>query len=643
MRSIVAFLVASIAAAAQAPEIARLEKRIAGQPNNIADRQSLLRALSFQGSVPVEKARAGRRTLILWLIEHQSSSKIFDEPFMQLWPRGRLGDPDGYRQAARLWMEQAAAPGASMKTIANAAIFFKIPDASEGLAILDAAGRDHPHDPDLARARGVIDAALILGISGLNDAALPRYTTNAAARDTPAAANALQEVDSSQDANLVGSAGEFLSRTSYEIPPNVTFGDDDALALAEKWLRRARELAPASGEWNVPLANTIRRTAFRINDPAGKLRQLNESSSLLPEGAKHSLLPSIAQAEFEAGDDAAAERDARALTEKPQSFADYYIGQMVLGLLAFAHGDVAEAKERLLASVKPPPSFKNPTIQPNMMLAQDIFDSGDRDTVVAFLEALRPLWPFDQGHLDHMVNFVKRGAAPLDLMQMTIELLGLDFRNRIAPDFEIKDGGGKLWTRDQLSGKVVALVFGTGPSVEKLTKDFSPRGVEFFHASASREDPLARRFEIESDPTLIVLDRKGLVISYLPGKSNETAWQREIERGISGQAFGNQGTVGVPQPKDSVINGSRATLSWGEADNAESYVVEWDSRDEKGWIFDREGTVRVIPTRNTSAILDLTGFSRIRWRVYAVPRVGRGGSPSGWRELEGVPVTKIYK
>ena len=46
---------------------------------------------------------------------------------------------------------------------------------------------------------------------------------------------------------------------------------------------------------------------------------------------------------------------------------------------------------------------------------------------------------------------------------------------------------------------------------------------------------------------------------------------------------------------------------------------------------------------DTSATLDLNGFTRLRWRVYAVPRFGPGGKESTWREIEGTPVTKIYK
>jgi len=646
MRTIVAFILIAIPIAAQNPaEVERLEKRIADRPDNAADRQALLRAVSFQGGVPVEKARPVRRVQILWLIAHQPDAKIFDEPFTQLWPRGRLADPEGYAQAAQLWREKASAPGASTKAIANAAAFFKIPDAAEGLAILDAAEVGHPHDPDLARARGILDAAAILGLAGIDDTNFPRFTTSTAKRDTPAAASARKQVESSDDANVPGGAGEFFSRTNnINAPFNITFGDDDMQALAEKWLRRARQLAPTSDAWNSALSNVIRARSQRTNDPAEKLRLLNEACALLPDAQKLNMRADIAQAEFEASDDASAERDAQALAAAVRNIYDWHIGQMVLGRLALARGDEAAAKEHLLASVRPPASIKNPVLQPNMTLAQEILDSGDKQTVLAFLEASRDIWKFDQGRLDHMVNFVKRGLPPLDLQQLANQLPGRDFRQRTAPDFEVKDREGKTWKRDQLSGKVVALAFGTGPGLDKLQKDFSARGVQFFQAAATREDVLARRFEVESDPTLVVIDRQGRVASYLAGKADEAAWRREIETGISGAGIPGPLNVGVPKPKDAtIIEAGKATVSWDPVDNAESYVVEWDSRDEKGWIFDRDQTVRVFATRDTSATLDLNGFARLRWRVYAVPRIGQGGKESAWREIEGTPVTKIYK
>jgi hypothetical protein len=645
MRTIVAFILFAFPIAAQNPaEIDRLLKQIAAHPDNTADRQALLRAVAFQGAAPAEKARPIRREQILWLIEHHPDAKIFDEPFMQLWPRGRLGDPDGYAQAAALWKETAAAPGASTKAIANAALFFKIPDAGEGLAILDAAERDRPHDPDLARARGVLDAALILGLSGIDDNNFPIYTTNTARRAAPPATAARKQVDTSDDANLVGGAGEFFTHNNFFIASfNIILGDDDVQALAEKWLRRARQLAPSPDTWNSALSNAIRASASRANDPVQKLKLLNEASGILPENQKRNMLAEIAQAEFDASDDADAERDAQTLVASNRGLSDYHVGQTVLGRLELARGNAAAAREHMLASVTPPAPIKNLTLRPNMQLAQEILDAGDKDSVVAFLEASRTLWPFDQGRLDHVINFVKRSAPGLDLQRMANQPPGLDFRQRPAPDFEVKDRDGKTWTRDQLSGKVVALVFGSGPAIDKIVQTFSPR-VAFFHALANREDPLARRFEIESDPTLVVIDRESRVVSYLPGKSSEAAWRREIETGISGPTNSGPFSVGVPEPKNSTaIDAGKAAVSWEPVDNAESYVVEWDSRDEKGWMFDREGTVRVIPTRETSATIDLTGFTRIRWRVYAVPRFGLPGKESAWREIDGVPVTKIYK
>lgn len=71
--------------------------------------------------------------------------------------------------------------------------------------------------------------------------------------------------------------------------------------------------------------------------------------------------------------------------------------------------------------------------------------------------------------------------------------------------------------------------------------------------------------------------------------------------------------------------GGKVTLAWEPVENAESYVVEWDSWQESGWLFDLDQTVRVIPTRDSSIMLDLTRFIRVRWRVYAVPKFGPSG------------------
>jgi len=640
MRTIVALLIGGFAAAQTPAEVERLEKALADRPDNGQTRQAFQKALTTTEGVPLDQLCAARRALILWLIWHQPESKMFEEPSTLLWPHGRMGDPDGFDQATRLWKEQAAKPGATAKTIANAALFFRGTDPAEGLAILDSGAADHSGDPDLARARGILYVAEMAGVSGVGESNNRiRLITNGAKRALPSAAKAREAIETSKDASLVGAAGDFLTRTgTLEIPGDVTFGDDDAPALAEHWLRRAHELAPSDVEWNNPLGNAVRQRAQRTNDPTEKLRLLAEAYTLLPDNAKPGIRTEMAVAEFASGDDASTERDAHAMADTPSSPFEYNLGQTLLGRLAVARGDVAEAKDRLLASLNPPAKFKNPAFEPNMTLAQDVYDSGDHDAVIQFLEASRTVWKSDRGRIDRMISYVKK-APSADLVQLSRQFPGNELLRQPAPPFEATDLDGKSWTREQLSGRVAALEFGRVPLAEKVSKDFAPRGAVLLQV---RDDDTKRRFGVLTNPTVVVIDGQGNVSGFRSGTATEADWRNEFESG-----FGRGTTPAIlPAPKQTEpIAGEHGefTLSWEPIDSAESYVVEWDSRDESGWIFDRDHTLRVIPIRETLAMLDVTGFTRIRWRVYAVPRNGPPGAVSAWRELEGAPVTKIYK
>jgi hypothetical protein len=640
MRTIVALLIGALAAAQTPAEVERLEKALADHPDNGQARQAFQKALTTTEGLPLDQLCAARRALILWLIEHQPESKMFEEPFSLLWLRGRMGDPEGFYQAARLWKEQAAKPGATPKTIANAALFFRGTNPAEGLELLDAAAPDHPADPDLARARGILYLAEMAGVSGIGEASNRiRLVTNGTKRALPAAREARAAIEASKDAHLVGAAGDFLTRNgALDIPGDVMFGDDDVPALAERWLRRARELAPADVEWNVPLGNAIRQRAQRTNDPTEKLRLLAEAYTLLPDNAKPGIRADMAIAEFASGDDASTERDARVMVDNPSSPLEYNLGQTLLGRLAVARGNTAEGKERLLASLNPPAKFKNPAFDPNMTLAQDVYDSGDHDAVLQFLEASRAVWKSDRGRIDRMISYVKK-APSADLVQLSRQFPGNDLLRQPAPPFEASDLDGKTWTREQLAGKVAALEFGRAPLAEKVSKDFAPRGAVLLQV---QDDDTRRRFGVLTNPTVVVIDRQGNVTAFRSGAATEADWRNEFETG-----FG-RGTAPalLPAPKQAEpAEGAygKAALAWEPIDSAESYIVEWDTRDENGWIFDRDHTLRVIPTRETSTVLDITGFSRVRWRVYAVPRNGQPGAVSPWRELEGAPVTKIYK
>jgi hypothetical protein len=224
----------------------------------------------------------------------------------------------------------------------------------------------------------------------------------------------------------------------------------------------------------------------------------------------------------------------------------------------------------------------------------------------------------------------------VDLVQLSRQLPGAEVLRHSAPAFEARDLDGNSWTREQLTGKVVVLEFGTAPLAEKVWKDYAARGAILLQI---KDDDTKRRFEVLTNPTLVVIDRQGNVSGFRSGDATEADWRTEFE---SGFGRGANPPLTLPAPKQAeTAEGGR--VSWEPVDGAESYLVEWDSREDNGWVFDRDHTVRVIPTRDTSVVLDLKGFTRVRWRIYAVPRSGQPGSASPWRELDGIPLTKIYK
>ena len=635
MRTIVAFILASFVAAAQTPaDLEKAEKTIADHPDVAQHRLNLLAGLINPGNpLPPEKIRETRRRHILWLIEHHPEIPNFAEPTLLVPERGRLADAAGSAEAVGLWKAIAADPAAKPEVVANAAIYLRALDIRAALAILD--GR--PENPVFSRARGMVDAAAVVGLSGIGRGA--QFGTSAALRSAPEAKAARVEIDSSPNADLVGKAGVVLAMVGaqIEVPFDLTFGDDDQITLAERWLRRAGQLAPAVEEWKTALGRALITKSNRVTDPREMVRLLREADSLTTDSAAGSrVLSNLVLAEFDAGDDQAAEHDSRRLLTNAQNNPNAYsVAETVLGRVAAAKGDLNGAKTHLTASITMPASIKNASFQPNMTLAQDLYDAGEKDAVIQFLEASRNVWKFDRGRIDRMISFVKK-APSVDLARLANQFPGAEVRGRPAPAFEAKDLDGKTWTREQLSGKVVALEFGKAPLAEKIAKE---RGMVLLEV---QDDDTKRRFEVLTDPTVVVIDSRGNVAGFRSGPASDAEWRSEFDSGFGRGP--NPVVLSAPRQAEPVGPvGAKATLAWEPVDTAESYIVEWDTRDEKGWVFDHDGTVRVIPTRDTSATLDLTGFTRVRWRVYAVPRTGQPGKESPWREIEGVPVTKIYK
>jgi tetratricopeptide (TPR) repeat protein len=629
MRTIVPFvlspLVFSVILAGQPPrpdpaeQIARLEKKIADGSEPPQDRITLLNL--YKNARDVE----GRRRQLLWLTEHRPEIPEFrrssyGNPTFDLRPNNSLPDAVGFNQAAQLWRAHAAKPDASPKVIANAAYFFRFADRDYALSILKKAAADYPGDLDIAKVRGLLD---VLSMGGLMDIPVDSLASDQHARMLPSAKRAREDVESSRDATLLSAAADALGQqyglynTSFEDFP--AMGSDDALKLAERWAARAIEIEPDNKDLKATLARVYTNQGQQAADPRWKVQLLRKADALIDNWPG---LPQLAMAEYNAGDDeAAAKTVQRMLDTKPprQNFTN--MAHTVRGLLALDRKHLEEAKSELLESAR----LVNLN-EPNRILAQALLDAGERDTVLQYLEMCRTFWKNDQGAIDHFIKIVK---APGQHDIVTPYFPGRELRGRPAP---------KLPAIDFESKPVVAVLF-SDASCKNCAKDYetlkkitSTAGAASALVDAAENTALAAQYEIEVFPTVVLIFH-GRINDLATGRLNEDYLRIRIER-LTTDASRPQ-KLPAPAPMASEQPG---TLVWSPVEGAESYVVQWDQRDAKGWLSDRdEHLVRVIPAFETSVKLDPslgeTAAAVIRWRVFAVSRSGPGAT-SEWREIK---------
>ncbi len=87
-------------------------------------------------------------------------------------------------------------------------------------------------------------------------------------------------------------------------------------------------------------------------------------------------------------------------------------GNLVLGRIAVSEGRIEDAKQYLLAAGKSKGSPTMNSFGPNMSLAKDLLEKGERDTVLQYFELCRKFWTMDYGKLDDWSQEVKAGKIP---------------------------------------------------------------------------------------------------------------------------------------------------------------------------------------------------------------------------------------
>ena len=206
--------------------------------------------------------------------------------------------------------------------------------------------------------------------------------------------------------------------------PTVSFFLLSDRSTAEKYLLQAQKLEPDNEQWAERLGHLYQLSLIGAN--AGE-RQNNAEKALVqfelamsqnktPQ-KESSLLVNLAKAAFEAGE-----------TEKAKTYADQLLmtanngaqdwnsrnvvhtGNIILGRLALAAGDIDAAKSYLLEAGKIAGSPQLNSFGPNMQLAKELLETGEKDVVLEYFELCGKFWKNNK--LAHWTASVKGGGIP---------------------------------------------------------------------------------------------------------------------------------------------------------------------------------------------------------------------------------------
>jgi tetratricopeptide (TPR) repeat protein len=191
------------------------------------------------------------------------------------------------------------------------------------------------------------------------------------------------------------------------------FGKDPA--EADRLIHRIAEKEPANQEWPNELAQLYRMfgipgeqldAAQRADEAYKRVLALTRNIQ-----ARESLAGEMAQAAFKMGDfPGSAEYAKIQLSGKDRSAPQR--ANTILGRVALRSGDVSSAKQFLLDSSKPEAAKDISLSGPIMVLAKELLERGERDTVLQYLDNCLALWPRGENVLQVWIAEIRNGKTP---------------------------------------------------------------------------------------------------------------------------------------------------------------------------------------------------------------------------------------
>lgn len=253
-----------------ADQASQLEESLTRDPKDLAARAQLLGFYFAAGGrhhqVSPEVARQARLRHILWLVQNHPELELAGTSQATIDPTGnQLADREGYEKVKALWLEQTEKHKDNPDVLANASWFFKLPDKPIAAQLAKRAQAVDPGNRSWSAQLGLVYAAAIVGLTGMNENGFATRADPNEARG-PLAQQAREELAKSQDATLVGTAGYriwfwgTILNASGKAPT-------DYLSLSEQLLSKAQALDPSNQEWGQTLARIHAQPAPKAASP----------------------------------------------------------------------------------------------------------------------------------------------------------------------------------------------------------------------------------------------------------------------------------------------------------------------------------------------------------------------------------------
>lgn len=195
---------------------------------------------------------------------------------------------------------------------------------------------------------------------------------------------------------------------------------------ARDLLQKAFDLDPGDAETASSLAESFEQERILAHSPEEKTALSQKALSIRERALQNAdaenrfyELGDIAEDSFEAGDTTKARGYALELLQSSENFKSnwnygnaVHAGNTVLGQVALQQGDVPAADNYLLEAGKTPGSPQLDSFGPDMKLAKELLEKGERDTVLTYLQSVGKFWKMGGDKLQTWTAVIKAGGAP---------------------------------------------------------------------------------------------------------------------------------------------------------------------------------------------------------------------------------------